>query len=288
MSGSEYKIKDLLAFIKKELNPVYSEGEIESLIPLIFKHVFNYSNLDIYLNNQIQSSDLKIRKFREMIKQLKNEVPIQYITGKAEFLDITLNIKPGIFIPRPETEEIVQYVIMHSDKKVPEILDIGTGSGNIAITLAKNIDGSMVDAIDISEEALKIASQNAKNNMADVNYFQMDIHKHHKYSIQKKYDIIISNPPYVKESEKPGMSKNVLSNEPINAIFVPDKNPLIFYKAIVEFAETHLKRGGWIYLEINEKLASETSLLLKKFNDILIIKDINGKDRMVCGQIQNF
>ena len=288
MSGSEYKIKDLLAFTKKELNSVYSEGEIKSLIPLIFKHIFDYSNLEIYLNNQIKSSGVKIRKYKEAVEQLKNEVPIQYITGKAEFLNIDLDIKPGIFIPRPETEEMVQHVIKHSHKKEPKIMDIGTGSGNIAISLAKNIEGSIVEAIDISEEALKIASGNAKKNLVDVNFFKMDILEHYNFRIKKKYDIIISNPPYVKESEKPEMSKIVLSNEPEKAIFVPDKDPLIFYKAIVEFAVTHLKSKGWIYLEINEEHALETSSLLKKFKNVSVIKDINGKDRMVEGQINNF
>ena len=283
-------------FIKKELNTLYPDNEIQSFINIIFRHLLDYSKTDIIHTKLSKSISLQIQ---EIVFQLKKYKPIQYIIGKTGFFDLEFKVSPAVMIPRPETEELVQWIIQETNNN-PEvhILDIGTGSGCIAIALAKNLGNSTVDAVDISEKALKIAKQNALDNNVNINFTQLNIlnrEQHHfinrkprRISIQRgksKYDIIVSNPPYVLEKDKQLMQQNVLNYEPKIALFVSNTEPLIFYEAIADFAIKHLKKSGKIYLEINEFLSAEIENLLYKklFSNITIRKDLNGKDRMVCG-----
>lgn len=287
MLNSKYKIKDIITFIKKELNQIYSNDEIQSLVIIIFQHVLNYSKIDIHLNIQTKLTDSNVFQIKKIVSQLKSHMPIQYITGKTEFFEIPFDVSPDVLIPRPETEELVQWIIDETNIKNPKILDIGTGCGCIAVALSKNLANSKVDAIDNSEKALFIASENARKNHIKINFSRLDILNYHSGNNQKKYDIIVSNPPYVKEEEKKEMKKNVLKYEPHDALFVSDRKPLVFYEAITDFAFLHLNQNAKLYFEINESLSSEIASLLtnKSFKNIQIKKDINGKHRIIRGEI---
>ncbi|RLD40233.1 MAG: peptide chain release factor N(5)-glutamine methyltransferase [Bacteroidetes bacterium] len=209
---------------------------------------------------------------------------MQHIIGTAPCLDYHFIVNEDVLIPRPETEELVDMIsksIKNNSKNV-KILDIGTGSGCIAITLQKNTNSS-VTAIDISKESLKIAAKNAKLNNADINFIELDIlDKDSWQGIDNDFDIIVSNPPYVRDLEKKLMNKNVLDYDPSLALFVEDNNPLIFYEAISKFAKLHLKANGTLWFEINEYLGQETKeLIMKHFNTAEIIKDFRGKERFI-------
>jgi release factor glutamine methyltransferase len=220
------------------------------------------------------------------VSQLKLQKPIQYILGEAQFFNINLKVNPNVLIPRPETEELVHWIVNSNATENPSVLDIGTGSGCIAIAIAKNIVGSMVFAMDISPKAIALAKQNAKEAEVEVIFDEQDILSLPKSIKGAPFDIIVSNPPYVRNSERSFMDTNVLDHEPELALFVSDGNPLVFYKAIAQVAQTALKPNGFVYFEINEAFGNETAEVLSSFGfvDIEIRKDINGKDRMVRGR----
>jgi release factor glutamine methyltransferase len=216
------------------------------------------------------------------LRDLKNSVPIQYIIGETEFYDLTFKVNKHTLIPRQETEELVHAIINENKITAPNILDVGTGSGCIPIVLARNIAGANVSSVDISEGAIVIAKENATLNNVTIDFHLRDFLKWDMYSWERGYDIIVSNPPYVKESEKELMEKNVLTYEPHTALFVDDEDPLIFYKRIAEFAKVHLRKGGKLYFEINEALGQEMIELQKSlgFSSVRLMKDLNGRDRM--------
>ena len=272
-----------ITFIKKELKNYYNEREIQSFISIIFEHLLNYSRIDLLTKTDTNLSNSLVSQIEEIINQLKQHKPIQYIIGETEFYGLKFNVAPAVLIPRPETEELIEWITDENINKKINILDIGTGSGCIAISLAKNIPGAKVDAIDISEEAIKVAKQNAETNNVKINFLHFDILNIEKWhEIKTKYDIIVSNPPYVRELEKEMMEKNVLEYEPETALFVSDEKPLIFYETIADFAKQKLNNNGKLYFEINEYLGKETAEMLKSknFKNIEIRKDINGRDRM--------
>lgn len=297
--NSTNTLNSVFNFIKKELKPLYPDNEIQSFINIIFNHLSDYLKTDIHLvPTRVSGSedgikaDTKLSKsislqIQEIVFQLKKYKPIQYIIGKTEFFDLEYMVSPAVMIPRPETEELVQWIIEETNDPSAYILDIGTGSGCIAIALAKNLINSRVDAVDISEKALKIAEQNARNNNVNINFTRLNILNREQHHFKSKYDIIVSNPPYVREKDKQLMQQNVLNYEPKIALFVSNTEPLIFYEAITDFAIKHLKKNGKLYFEINEFLSAEISDLLDKklFSNITIKKDLNGKDRMICGSI---
>ena len=231
----------------------------------------------------LRLSESEMLTFHFAVKDLLKNKPIQYIIGETEFCDLKFKVNENVLIPRPETSELVYKIVERQktkDKRQLSILDIGTGSGCIAISLAKNIPGSKVHALDISEKALEVAKENAINNNVDVTFINDDILSL-KNNIDTKFDIIVSNPPYVRELEKADMRDNVLNWEPHNALFVSDNDPLIFYRNILEFAKTHLNENGEIWFEINEYLGKEMTDLCKEygFSDIEIFKDFRGKER---------
>jgi len=272
-----------IASIRKELAGIYAKGEIESLIFLIFEKLKGYSRTQFLIANDEQLNDDDQNEIGKIIARLKNHEPIQYILGMTEFYSLTFYAVPGVLIPRPETEELVQWIIQENKNLKPSILDIGTGTGCIAISLQKNIPQSNVLACDISPVCLETASQNSELNSADVSVFQYDILNDNPETSFPDLDIIVSNPPYIRELEKSLMEKNVLEYEPELALFVADEKPLIFYERIADFSRIHLKNSGRLYFEINEAFGHECCNMLqeKGFSEIVLKKDINGKDRMI-------
>lgn len=267
-----------------QLDGNYPKEELQSFFSILSQHILNYTRLDTLLKAEEELQGSQIAFFEDAIERLKNYEPVQYIIGAAEFYGIPFKVNPSTLIPRPETEELVEW-ILESEAVTSlhdfQILDIGTGSGCIAIALSKHLETAQVEAIDISEKTLATARENALMNEVDVNFSKMDILK--TTQLPKTYDIIVSNPPYVRDLEKAQMQPNVLVHEPAGALFVSDQDPLLFYRKIGELAMKYLKPNGTLYFEINEYLGGEMQELLEKqgFYTIEIKKDIFGKDRMM-------
>ena len=286
----------------KELDTIYGKNEVDSLFFLTSAHYFNISKVQLLLQPELVFTTLETETFFDTLEHLKQQKPIQYILGETEFYGLRFMVNPHVLIPRPETEELVDYIVnsMNAEvfkasdsKKTCElkILDIGTGSGCIAISLAKHLPKAKVYAIDISEEALEVAKVNAKHNNVDVQFIKADILNTPKWNTFfkfQKFDVIVSNPPYVRVSEKATMKPNVLDNEPHLALFVDDEHPLQFYKAIINFAVNNLDHYGYLYFEINQYLGQETKQLLEEANfcAVELKTDINGNYRMLKGQKQ--
>lgn len=276
------KVCDIERFAYRELEDIYNRNEIRTLLQMMFEHFLGWSvaHLLVSKNATINQSDLL--KLNFAIKDLRHGKPIQYIIGSTEFCNLTLSVSPHTLIPRPETAELVYLIADKEKERQPQyILDLCTGSGCIAIALAKAFPAAKVFASDISAEAMAVAKKNAECNKADVSFVIADILREENPA-GESYDIIVSNPPYVREMEKVMMNRNVLDYEPHIALFVPDGDPLMFYRHIAEFASKHLRTGGKLYLEINEALGNETAALLEKQGYRPIIhKDSFGKDRMI-------
>ena len=283
MTLQELKSKFLI-----EISELYPKEEILSFFFLLVHHKLKLTRADLAIrsNQIVENSELTF--FLNAINQLKDEEPIQYIIGETEFYGLPFTVDSNVLIPRPETEELVDWILNEFRIQNSElrIIDIGTGSGCIAISLAKHLPKAMVYAVDISKQALQIAKKNANHNNVNIHLIKLDILKPNVIEgIDKdlKFDIIVSNPPYVRESEKHEIQKNVLQNEPHQALFVEDANPLIYYDKITDFAKLHLTTNGVLFLEINQYLGKEMVTLLqqKKFKNIELRKDIFGNDRMV-------
>jgi len=275
-------LKSLRTFFNDELIGYYPETEVESFFNLLSEDILNMKRINISQNLYSVVSGKKYEKFQKAITRLKNYEPIQYILGNTEFYGLEFEVNPSTLIPRPETEELVNWIIDDcKDKQDISILDIGTGSGCIAVTLAKHLPTAKVHALDVSEEALKLAKQNANNNNVEVEFIEADILDSDFGNTQ--FDVIVSNPPYVRELEKEAMSANVLNHEPHLALFVQDDDALLFYRKITEISENILKPNGQLYFEINENLGERTKELLanNSFNNIELKRDIFDKDRMI-------
>ena len=268
-------LANILPFFLKEIDN-FSRREIISFAYLSIEKILGFSKSDCILNSNYILSDEDISSFEKIIVDIKKNIPIQYVLGETHFYNLKFNVNSSTLIPRPETEELVRYILSHNFSSV---LDIGTGSGCIAISIAKNSNAS-IDAIDNSKEALEIAKSNAILNSVDVNFMFNDVFG---ISVAKKYDLIVSNPPYVLNSEKKYMHQNVIDYEPHNALFVEDSNPLIFYEKIALIASKNLNSNGLLFFEINEKFGEQIIDLLLKLNfvDIELKKDINGRDRII-------
>jgi len=269
------------------LSTLYCKQEIESMSKLIFEKVLGLSRLQVYLNQHETISSANLAQITEIVNRLIQFEPIQYILGETEFYGLPIMVNSSVLIPRPETEELVDWIIHDCTKTNPYILDIGTGSGCIPIALLKNWPEASANGWDISKDALKVAQKNADMNQVRIDFIYTDI-LNSDYPVQShKYDIIVSNPPYVMTSERHSMLKNVVEYEPHIALFVPDTDPLIFYSAIADIAIHQLKPRGTLYFEINEQFGIETTnlLFLKGFKNIMIKKDINGRNRMIKAQV---
>lgn len=268
--------KELFTELVNRIRLDSSRDEIHSIIYLLLAHKFGLSKIDIMSRKEIES--VEMNEFTEMIQRINREEPIQYILGKSEFYGRSFMVSRSVLIPRPETELMVRSVIKES-VGTPTILDIGTGSGCIAITLALEIPGSQIYGIDISEDALSVARQNSEDLSSHVEFSRVDILG--DTTIDQRFDIIVSNPPYIADTEKQEMKANVLEYEPHLALFVPNDDPIVFYRAIAKRGKSLLKPGGKVYLEINEKFGQEIVIVFKKegYEAIVIEKDFDGKDR---------
>lgn len=278
-------LKTLREHFYSALKEDYPETEIQSFFNLLSECFLKMKPVEVSLNLYLPISGKKTEKFENAITRLKNQEPIQYIIGSTEFYGLPFKVTPSTLIPRPETEELVQWLLDSSASKMKNdtILDIGTGTGCIAISFAKNRPDATVFAVDISGKALTVAKTNAKLNKVDVEFMELDILNWNSEFENLEFDIIVSNPPYVRTLEKSQMSDNVLRHEPSLALFVTDDDPLIFYKKITEFSKERLKNNGQLFFEINQYLGSEMVQLLEDFDfkGVALKKDIFGNDRMV-------
>jgi len=282
-------LKEVQNTFHTELDDLYGKEEVDSFFFILIEAFYKVSRLNLAMNPSATENDYEL--IFNALQLLKQEQPIQYILGETEFYGLPFKVNEHTLIPRPETEELVEWII----KKEPrfktqslKILDIGTGSGCIAVSLAKNLPKATVYALDISKEALKVAKLNAELNDVKVEFIEANILKADTWNTEFKnlnFDVIVSNPPYVRELEKQQMQPNVLNNEPHLALFVKDENPLLFYNAITQFAVNNLSQNGMLFFEINEYLGKEMIQLLveNKFADIVLKQDIFKKDRMIKG-----
>jgi release factor glutamine methyltransferase len=280
------KVKDYKINFINSLLPFYDEMEAESFFYLILENRYQSRRIDLALDADKEFSEDEILNLNVILEKLKSQIPVQYILGATHFNGSEFIVDENVLIPRPETEELVDWIVKLnsklSKKKDLKILDIGTGSGCIAISLAKNVLNSSVFAIDVSEKALAVAEKNASLNKVTVTFLHKNILETNH--LDQKFDIIVSNPPYVRNLEKTEIKPNVLENEPHLALFVPDNDPLIFYKKIAELAAANLNPNGQLFFEINQYLGKETQGLLESLGlkNIELRKDIYGNDRMIA------
>ncbi|SDR79990.1 release factor glutamine methyltransferase [Polaribacter sp. KT25b] len=271
-----------------KLSDIYPKTEIDSFFFILMDEFLNLKRINITLQPDFRIPYDIFILLQNALERLKNEEPIQYIIGNTEFYGFPFLVDENTLIPRPETEELVEWILLEVEKleslkvgKPLNILDIGTGTGCIPISLAKNLPTAIISAIDVSSDALKIAKKNADLNNVEIEFIETDILKTN--SLSKQFDIIISNPPYVRELEKVEIQNNVLQNEPHLALFVSDENPLIFYDKIADLAKKQLTKNGLLFFEINQYLGNETVKMLEKkgFKNIELRKDLFGNNRMI-------
>ena len=268
-------------YIRSQLIEIYTKSELRVISSLILEEVCNLSFSDIVNCKFKNLSITEKQKITHIIKRLQNNEPIQYVLGKTEFYGLDFIVNPSVLIPRPETEELVEWILLETKQINPHLLDIGTGSGCIAIALAKHLHYGTVDAWDISEKALKVAKDNAALNHVSIKFSKVNVLE--PVDIDKRFDIIVSNPPYITVSEKKLMENNVLDFEPHKALFVPNEESLIFYSKISDIALKMLNPKGSLYFEINQAKGTDVMELLirKGFQDVILRKDISGNSRMI-------
>jgi release factor glutamine methyltransferase len=278
-------IKDIRTFLGKELKGLYKDQEIRVIGDILIKTVTGITRVYKLHDNEYPVTNIEAEKLIKFTEELRSGKPIQYILGTTTFYNCIINVNSSVLIPRPETEELVDLIIRENKTFNGNIIDIGSGSGCISIALASNIPESVVTGIEISEDAIKLSGENAVLNNVNVSFIRGDIFTLEPEEIGSA-GIIVSNPPYVRISEKQLMSRNVLDFEPPLALFVSDSDPLVFYKTILELAYNILLPGGRVYFEINEMMGRSLLQLLTTFNysDIEIVKDLNDKDRIIKGR----
>ena len=270
-------------YIKQAINGQYPDTEASAIAKAILTDVFQLSTTDLYASKDMNFSTNQAEKLEVIITRLRANEPLQYILGNCYFCGLDFHIEPGVLIPRPETAELVEWII--SDRKSSDspirILDIGTGSGCISISLAKNLPKSEVHAWDISEDAIRIASDNANRLDANVRFRQTDVLG--QVPTDTMMNVIVSNPPYITEAERTDMDANVIDWEPDTALFVPDNAPLLFYKRIADIGKQILTPDGTLYFEINQRFGTETVDMLRKkgYRNVELRKDLSGNDRMI-------
>jgi len=276
-------IKEIQQQYLTELEKIYSLGEAAVITTMIFESIANISKQDLLLRPNVEIENNTEINLITALKRLQQYEPIQYVIGKAWFYNVAFTVNEAVLIPRPETEELVleaiNFLKLHESKNV---LDIGTGSGCIPISIKKNIAGANVTSLDVSNDALKLAAKNASDNAVEISFLHLNFLEEKNHLALPKFDVIISNPPYIPENEKNNLDKNVAKYEPHVALFVPQNDPLLFYKKILIFAGDHLKKDGKIFLEIHEDFAAETANLFTEKNyQVIIKKDMQGKERML-------
>ena len=280
-------MQTVIDYIKNELKPFYPGSEIKSFIRLILQQVCKIKSCEISTCKDIKISVNERAEIERIIIYLKEYKPIQYILGETEFFGLVFSVNQSVLIPRPETEELVELILKNHPEENLRILDIGTGSGCIAISLAKKMPFATVCAIDISEGALFTAKENAIRNQVEIQFYRQDIlAKLPDYISDRKFDIIVSNPPYVTPKEKSAIHDNVLKYEPHAALFVPQDNPLLFYERIANTGHSLLNKSGFLYFEINPLYGQEICQMLqtKGYLDVKLHPDISGKDRIISAK----
>lgn len=281
-------------WLKENLKSVYSGGELNEVLFLILNSITKLTKTQLHVSPEKELMETQIGMLLLSVKKLQTHMPVQYVLGEADFFGLKFKVNPSVLIPRPETEELVAWVLEEKEagsdveksgerEKLKAILDIGTGSGCIPIAIKKNWPKAVVFALDISAEALQTAQKNALLNQVEVNFFQSDILNFDAVKEARQFAIIVSNPPYITPKEKKLMQPNVLDFEPHQALFVPEENPLQFYKAIAKYASFMLQKNGLLFLEINENFGQQTAALLQQhgFINIELRQDFRNKDRMI-------
>jgi len=282
MKMPDNKLQSVNQYFHMKLDALYNTNEVDSFFWILAEEKVGVKKLDFMKDPDIRFNESELLDFIRYSRRLAKFEPVQYITGVEDFMGMKLKVTPDVLIPRPETEELVDWVSKLANKEAPlEIIDIGTGSGCIAIGVKNKLPNAFVKGVDISREAISVAKENAENNNLKVDFMMMDA-----LNLpweRDKYDIVISNPPYVLDSEKEQMSKNVLDFEPHTALFVDDEDPLLFYEAIGSWAIESLKKEGQLYFEINEKYVDKTVRLLEElgFSNVKSKDDIFDKPRMI-------
>lgn len=271
------------------LNKIYSKSEATKLADMLLEKITSFrftqrrSMKEIVLNNE------QCKQYNDYLNRLLKHEPIQYILQEAWFIDSKFFVNANVLIPRPETEELVMWINDTTQKnKEIKILDIGTGSGCIAVSLKKLLPKSLVTAVDISEKSIHITLKNARDNNVSIEVIQLDILDENCWSLLDKYDIIVSNPPYISKDEKKDIQKNVINYEPHTALFVENHNPLLFYEKILKFCQEYLQNDGLLFFEINERFGSDVLNLLQTnhFSEVFLKKDLQGKYRMIKGRLK--
>lgn len=265
-----------------ELSALFPETEIQSFFHLLTKFKLKLSRIEVALQPEYSINEDDLNYLQNAVVDLKKQIPVQYIIGETEFYGLTFKVNNNVLIPRPETEELVNWIVSdYKNESELKILDFGTGSGCIAISLAKFFPKAQIYAVDVSKEALEVAKANASKNKVDISFVEANILDIE--ILEEKYDIIVSNPPYIRELEKELMQKNVVENEPHLALFVKNENPLIFYDKIADLAIHNLTKNGSLYFEINQYLGDKMTDLLtsKGFKNCVVKKDFYDVDRMI-------
>lgn len=276
------KLREFKSQFTQELVTLYDAQEIESFFFIVLDAFHQMKRVDFALQPEMELDSLQFLQWDTVLAQLKTQKPIQYILGETEFYGLPMFVSEYTLIPRPETEELVQWILETQDtQKSINIIDIGTGSGCIAIALAKNLPNANVFALDVSEQALKIAQKNAKRNQVNITFLHQSILETQNLGLT--FDVIVSNPPYVRHLEKEEIKKNVLDYEPHLALFVANDDALLFYRKIAEIAQKNLVSTGQLFFEINQYLGAETKTLLEQnnFKEVDLRQDIYGNDRMI-------
>lgn len=275
-------LKEAIEQLRNGLAGVAEPNEVQAMIRVICEDVFNYDPVDVALRQESELPDFAPQRVAEIIARLQRHEPLQYIVGSARFHGHRFKVTPAVLIPRPETEQLVDMIVDENPGSDLRVLDMGTGSGCIAISLARALRFAQVDALDVSRDALEVARENAAALKVKVRFFESDMLTPQPPA---RYDIIVSNPPYICWGEREALDRNVLDYEPGQALFVPDNDPLLFYKAIVPYAAQSLERAGHLYLEINQRFGNEIKRLLEEcgFGEVRIIEDSYGKVRFATG-----
>ena len=275
-------LKEAIEQLKNGLAGIAEPQEVQAMIRVICEDVFNYDQVDVALRQDSELPEFAPQRVADIIARLQRHEPLQYIVGTSRFHGHRFKVTPAVLIPRPETEQLVDLIIDENPGSDLHVLDMGTGSGCIAISLARALKFAQVDALDVSRDALEVARANAADLKVKVRFFESDMLAPQPPA---RYDIIVSNPPYICWSERESMERNVLDYEPGQALFVPDNDPLLFYKAIVPYAAQSLERGGHLYLEINRRFGAEVKRLLEDngFDEVHIIDDSYGNPRFAKG-----
>lgn len=283
-------LSEIRGYFSRELSDKFTDRELKTIVKFLYRTGFSASDSDFLLDQEKRMSESDLLFFHKALKRLKEDEPLQYVLGETEFYGLDLKIDHRALIPRPETEELVDW-ILKSDHRKEHVADFCAGSGCIALALKANLKESTIFAFEFSDEAISLIEENKQRLNLKIEVIESDVLKDlYSPMLNVKLDVIVSNPPYIPNKDKSAMSPNVLNYEPAMALFVEDEDPLIFYREIIERSKTVLKNNGWLYFEIHENLGEEVMDLFKmnEFVNIELRKDLQGKDRMVRGQVVTF